>query len=75
MRVMKSDKNSTEYKQNNLKRKYLEENSKDRDRISSCNMFPQHGQKKHWEKKRVLAYFGHNSWWHMKCAQHAAQNP
>ena len=27
------------------------------------------------EEKGWLTYIGHNSWWHMKCAQHAANNP
>ena len=26
-------------------------------------------------KKGMLAAVGHNSWWHVKCVQHAARNP
>ena len=55
-----------------------EQNFEDQDRdsnflvaFSSCK-----AQKSYWERKKEwLTDVGYNSWWHMKCAQHAAYNP
>ena len=56
--------------------KLLEDNSTDSDSVFFGNVFPPARPKGPLRKdKRGLADVACNSWWHMKCTQHAALNP
>ena len=49
--------------------------SKDRDSNFLVMFFSSKALRAMRKEKGWLTEVGHNSWWHMKCAQHAAHNP